>query len=271
MTGLQRLIKCAAIVFAVFLSVSIIGGILGVAGLVGGFFAVNTVSEEMTTYPVTADVRNLSICVGAADLYIKEGDVFSVQSNLEHLKVEQEGDELIIEETREFGVTVNGAVLTIYVPADAVFENVSITTGAGRLTVEQLTSGTLDFELGAGDVSIISLIATKAAEIDGGAGRITIADGSVQNLNLSMGVGQLNLTSALTGVCQLDLGIGQSDITLLGAKDDYKLEIEKGVGTVIVDGETVTNHESSGTGANNVELNGGIGTVSVRFIEAEDE
>lgn len=269
MTPLQKGIKYLAMAFAIFLAVAIIGGVLSVTGLFGGLFAGDAVSEDMKTYSVTSEIHDLNIRINAADLYIKEGDTFLVESNLKHLKVEDKNGILTIEETKSFGGTYNGAVLTVYVPAGTVFDNTNLATGAGRLTVEMLSSGTLDFELGAGDVSVASLIATKSADIEGGAGRITISGGALRDLDLEMGVGQLNLTSALTGDCQLDLGVGESNITLLGSKADYKLELEKGIGSISVDGKAVSNFGSSGNGTNKVEINGGIGAIHVLFQEVE--
>ena len=270
MTTMQKAVKYLAMAFAIFLTVTIIGGILSAAGLLGGLFGGDAVTKDMQTYPVTGEIHDLNIRINAADLYIKEGDAFSIESNLKHLKVEEKGDVLTIEETRKFGGTYNNAVLTIYIPAGTVFDNTNLATGAGRLTIEDLSSGTLDFELGAGEVSITSLIATKSADIGGGAGRITISGGALKDLELEMGVGQLNLTSALTGDCQLDLGIGESNITLIGNKDDYKLELEKGIGSLTVDGKDVSDYGSSGNGMNSVEINGGIGAIHVKFKGSEE-
>ena len=270
MTTLQKVIKYLAIAFAIFLTVTIIGGILSAVGLFGGLFAWDTATEDMKTYTVSTEIHNLDILINAADLYIKEADAFSVESNLKYLKVEEKGDTLIIKETKKFSGTYTDAVLTIYVPAGVVFDNTDLTTGAGRLTVESLSSGTLDFTLGAGDVSIDSLIATKSADIEGGAGRITIAGGALKDLDLEMGVGQLNLTSTLTGACQLDLGVGESNITLVGSKEDYKLDLEKGLGNITVDGKNVSDYGSSGSGANEVEINGGIGSINVRFVDGTE-
>ena len=267
MSELQKVIKYLAMAFALFLALSIIGGILGAVGLIGGLFSNDAVLEDVKTYSVAADIHNLDIEINAADLYIKEGDAFSVESNLKHLEVEEKGDLLTIQETKIFTGTYSGAVLTVYVPAGTVFDSVNITTGASRLTIGNLTSGTLDFELGAGDVSIGSLVATKSADIDGGTGRITITDGALKNLDLDMGMGQLNLTSALTGNCQLDLGVGQSNITLIGSKEDYKLDLEKGLGNITVDGVNVSDYGSSGNGENKVEISGGIGSINVYFNE----
>jgi len=269
MTTLQKVIKYLAIAFAIFLAVGIIGGLLSTVGIFGGLFSGDAVLEDVKTYSVSAEIHNLDIEINAADLYIKEGDAFSVESNLKHLKVEENSGLLTIQETKKFTGTYNGAVLTVYVPAGTVFDNVNLTTGAGRLTIGNLSSGTLDFELGAGDVSVDSLVATKSADIEGGAGRITIVGGALKDLDLDMGVGQLNLTSALTGNCQLDLGVGESNITLLGSKEDYKLDLEKGLGNISVDGVNVSDYGSSGNGTNKVEINGGVGSINVEFKESE--
>ena len=265
MTALQKVIKYLAIAFAIFLTVSIIGGILSAVGLFGGLVSADAVLEDVKTYSVSTQIRNLDIEINAADLFIKEGKAFSVESNLKHLKVEEKDGRLTIQETKKFTGTYNGAVLTVYVPAGIVFDNVNLTTGAGRLTVGTLSSGTLDFELGAGEVSVASLVATKSADIEGGAGRITISGGTLKDLDLKMGVGQLNLTSALTGDCRLDLGVGESNITLTGSKEDYKLDLEKGLGSISVDGVNVSDYGSSGNGTNKVEINGGIGSINVHF------
>ncbi len=265
MTFLQKGIKYLAIAFAVFLTVTIIGGVLGMFGIFGGLFSSDAVSEDKKTYSVSSEIHNLHIAINAADLSVKEGEVFSVESNLKYLTVEEKDGLLIIKETKKFSATYNGAVLTVYVPAGTVFDKVDLTTGAGRLTIEKLCAETLDFELGAGEVSVGSLIATKSVDIEGGAGRITIASGLLKNLDLDMGVGQLNLTAALTGNCTMDMGVGASNITIIGNKTDYKLELEKGIGRITVDGKGVSDYGSSGNGENKVEINGGIGAVNVYF------
>ena len=265
MTILQKVIKYLAIAFAIFLTVSIIGGIFSAVGIFGGLFSNDAVLEEVKTYSLSAEICNLDIEINAADLAIKEGEAFLVESNLKHLKVEERGGLLTIQETKKLTGTYNDAVLTVYVPYGTVFDNVNLTTGAGRLTVGELSSGTLDFEFGAGDVLIDVLTATKAADIEGGAGRITVKNGALKNLDLEMGVGQLNLTSALTGDCQLDLGVGKSNITLYGSKEDYRLDLEKGLGSISVDGVIVSDYGSSGNGMNKVEINGGVGAINVLF------
>ena len=274
MTTLQKVIKYLALAFAIFLPVSIVGGILSAVGLLGSLFSDDDaewgdVIGETKTYTVSSEISDLNIQINAADFYIKEGNSFSVESNLKNLEVDEKNGCLTLKDLTK--IKLNGsnayenAVLTIYVPAGMAFDNVNIKTGAGRFTVDSLSAATIGFELGAGDVTISKLIAEKSANIEGGAGRITISDGAIKNLDLEMGLGQLNLTSALTGDCNLDSGVGEMNVTLLGSKDDYELDIEKGIGNITVDGKNVTDFGSSGNGSNEVDIHGGVGAINVRF------
>ncbi len=270
MTNFQKTVKYIAMGFAIFLTVSIIGGALSMFGLFGGFFGGDTVTEDIKIYTVSSDISSLEIKINAADFQVKQGESFSVESNLKHLTVEDKNGVLTIKETKKFnGSTYTGAVLTLYIPVDTVFEKANITTGAGTLTVDSLSASTMNFELGAGEVTIDTLVAASDIDIDGGAGKITISGGALHNLDLDMGVGQLNLTSALTGESDFDLGVGESNITIIGNKDDYKLDIEKGLGNITVDGTSVSNIKGQGNGNNSIEVSGGIGAINLKFKESE--
>ncbi len=126
-------------------------------------------------------------------------------------------------------------------------------------------SDTMNLELGAGKVAIGTLIAASGVTIDGGAGKITISDGELHNLNLDMGIGQLNLTSALAGDCSFDLGVGESNITVIGDRENYKLSIEKGIGSIKVDGAGVSDLKEQGSNENSIDVSGGIGAVNLKF------
>lgn len=267
MTSFQKIIKYIAIAIAIFLAVSIVGGALSMLGLFGNFFGGDAVTKDATTYDVSSDINTLKVEINAADFQVKQGETFSVESNLKHLTVNDKNGVLTIKETKKFSGKYTNAILILYIPAETKFENVNLTTGAGRLTIDKLSADTLDFELGAGEVFITHLIATLSADIEGGAGKITVSDGTVNNLDLQMGVGQLNLISALTGECELDLGVGESNITVLGNKDDYKLDIEKGIGNITVNGSSISNIKGHGNSKDSIEITGGIGAINVKFEE----
>jgi len=251
--------------FACFLAITIIGSILGVIG----FFFDDSVAKNVKTYEISSQIKSLKIEIGAADFTVKQGEKFSVESNLKHLTVDDENGVLTIKEKRKIGISAKSAVLTLYIPEETVLENAEILTGAGQLTVKSLVADTVNFEFGAGEVVIEKLIAKSKANLVGGAGEVTISDGALHNLKLDMGVGQLNFTSALTGKCELNLGVGEANITLLGKKDDYKLDLEKGVGSMRVDGTNVSSAKGFGNGKNKVSVSGGVGDTSLNFKESD--
>ncbi len=264
MTKLQRTIKYLAMAFAIFLIVSIFSGILSVARLLVGLGNKN-LPEELTTYPVTEEVTSLDLEINAAELVIKTADNFSVESNIKNLSVTQNGGVLLIKEPKNFGVTYKGAVLTICLPENTVFKKADVEAGAGVFTAETLSAEKLYLNLGAGEVQISSLSASKEAVIEGGAGKLTVSGGRLNNADIEMGVGALYLTSELTGESEIDCGVGNVETYLLGEKENYRIELNKGIGKATVDNETVADETVYGNGKNEIEINGGIGEIKVNF------
>ena len=226
----------------------------------------DVVLDEAKTYEITSEIHSLDIRISAADFKIQHGDEISVESNLKYLSVsEKDGVLTIVDEEKNYNDS--DAMLTLYVPNDMVFDEVDITTGAAKMTVGTLSANSLKLKLGAGDVQIESLNASSDADIEGGVGQITIASGTLNDLTLKMGMGELNLSAAVLGESDLKFGVGESNVTLIGSKDDYKVDIEKGLGSITVDGKTVTDYGSSGNGQNHIEIEGGVGTVNLKFQE----
>lgn len=265
MTELQKGIKYAAMAFAILLAVSIIGSIVATVASLAGVFSGDGVADEVTTYSVSGNVESLEIDIRAAELTIREGETFRVESNLKHLKVKEEDGCLKITEKSSGGINYYGAVLTVYLPKGAVLEEAYLSTGAGQLTVERLAAEKLSLDLGAGEVVIRELVAAESCEINGGAGAVTVKNGSLHDLSMDMGVGQLTMTASLTGVSDLDMGVGETELTLLGGKESYRVKINKGVGSAEVDGKSASDGETFGNGENRVTIDGGVGSIEVEF------
>lgn len=226
------------------------------------------VLKETRVYPIGADIHSLDIRIGAADFTIEQADAFSVESNLKYLSVTEKDGVLSIVDEAKKGVEYKEPVLTVYMPTDITYETIAITTGAGKLTADTLATKTLKFRLGAGDTQISNLIVESEADVEGGVGKISIADGRIRDLELEMGVGELNLTAALLGDSDLTFGVGESNVTLLGGKEDYKIDLEKGLGSITVDGKVISDSGQFGNGRNSVEMQGGIGSINLRFQES---
>lgn len=223
------------------------------------------VLDEARDFSVSGEVHSLDIRINAADFKIEYGESFAIESNLKMLSVSTDSGVLKIVDEAKGPVSYTNATLTLVIPEGTVFEDVRIKTGAAKLTASSISSKNLDFDLGAGDVYIGSLLVSAEAEIDGGAGQITVMDGSISNLSLEMGVGELDMRAALLGDSEMEFGVGETSLTLLGGRDNYKVEIKGGIGGIFVDGEKVTDFGVSGVGQNEIEINGGVGEINLFF------
>ena len=227
----------------------------------------NVVFGNSQTYEITSDIHSLDIQINAADFKIEHRDEFSLESNLKYLSVSEKNGVLTITDEAKSSSNYSNAVLTLYVPNGIVFDDVDITTGAAKLTVDTLSTSSLELKLGAGDVRFERLYAPSVADIKGGAGQITIASGTLNDLTLDMGVGELNFSGALLGNSALKFGVGESNLTLIGSKDDYTVDIKKGLGSMSIDGKNVSDFGSSGNGQSHIHIEGGIGAVHIVFQE----
>lgn len=226
----------------------------------------NSVLDQSKTYGLTSNIKSLDIKLGAADFSIEYSDKFSLESNLKHLSVSEKNGVLVVVDETKLSANYENAVFKLYIPKDVVFENVNISTGAAQITSVALSANTLKLKLGAGKVQFASLNASSNVEIKGGTGDITVTSGTLNNLKLSLGVGKLDMTATLLGKNNLKFGVGDSNLTLLGNRADYNLNVEKGIGTININGNDVSDYNSSGKGNNYVSIEGGVGTINVSFL-----
>lgn len=246
MTPFQKTVKYIATALAVFLSIIIISGIVGIIALFAGFSSRDTVADGTKFYAVPKEINSISIEISAANLTIQKGNALSVESNIKKLDVSEKNGTLKIREKQLFGFYRSNAVLTVTVPEDIFIENLSIETGAGNITLEDLNI-------------------TREASVESGIAKISVNGGTYNNLNVDSGIGGFVFNGLVTGECEISSGIGESDITILGKKSDYSLNIEKGIGSITVDGEKISELKTNDGKAGSIEIDGGIGTIDLKF------
>lgn len=272
MTAFQKIIQYLAIALAMLLCVSVIGGI--VAALTGISFILSGEEKEpageMQVYSIEGEIASLSLNLSGAALKIKTADSFSVESNHRYLSVKTENGQLCINETKKpFPFSTKGVTIILSIPKDVVFDNATMDTGAGKVEIEALSADVLKLSLGAGKADIQTLTANSRADIDGGAGAVSIDGGKLCNLNLDMGVGKLTLKSRVEGKSDIDYGVGEANLILIGSKDDYTIELDKGIGEAKLEGESMNDDSVYGSGENRIEIDGGIGALSIHFLQDE--
>ena len=149
MNTFQKVIKYAAIGFAIFLTVTILSGIIGVFSGVVYIFS----GEEVSTVEYSKDFNNverLNINHKVGKLNVRPGSGFKVEaSNVsDRFRAEVVNGTLIIDEPDfmrrflwfNFGTSREKSVITVYVPEDFQAKRIEIDSGAGNVNLENLTT-----------------------------------------------------------------------------------------------------------------------------------
>lgn len=269
MTSVQKVIKYLALAFALFLIFSILSAIMFGVSTLSYIFSSNDseIIEELKDINISGDnISFLDIDIKYANLIIKRGDTLKAETNNKYISCNQEANKLIIKE-KKHSLLFNrdDSNLIIYIPEKFIFDGISIDSGAGKIEIEEIITKILELDLGAGKVIIDSLTVEDSAEIDGGAGEIAILSGNINNLDLNVGVGKFTLTSKLTGNSKIDAGVGKLDIILFGTIDDYRIRVDKGIGSAKLGNDDMKSGNIYGSGVNIIDIDGGIGSIDIKI------
>lgn len=265
----QKIIKYLAIAFALFLTFSIISIISYGVSFIGNLFDSDkdSITEKLNDLDINDNTLLLDINTSSSNITIKSGDVLKAETNNKYINSKQDNNKLYITEKKHNILRDNESEIIIYIPDDFIFDGVSIETGAGKVNIETLYTKKLYLNLGAGKVEINDLNVLEKAKVDGGAGEIVINAININNLDLDMGIGKFMLIGQLFGKTEIDQGIGTVDLNLLGNKDDYQIHLDKGLGSVKIDGNNINNDETLGNGNNKIDIDGGIGSIEINFTK----
>lgn len=275
MTTAQKVIKYIAAVFAVYLIITIISAILN-----GGYALLNTFGlihkkENMATEDLKVisseikEVSTLQIDLAFTNLYIKIGNDFKVETNNSKITFANDnGNVKIKEENLNWLNDNNESNLIIYIPEDMIaIDETEIETGAGKINIEKLNTQSLYLELGAGDVHIENVVATVETKVDGGVGKTELKSCEINNLKANLGMGEFVFSGKLTGKSEIDSGVGAIRIKLMDDKKNYTINVSKGLGNAILDGQKLETDRVYGTGENYLDIDGGVGEIKIDFKE----
>lgn len=207
------------------------------------------------------NVNDLDVDVWAGELEVKtdtdlSGEIVIETVNVSEklcLKCYMDGNELKMESRKKvLGINKGKAgKITIRMPAGIRFTEASLGLSAGRLYVEDIAADELSIDVGAGEGTVDSF---KAYEAD-----------------LECGAGTLIAAGAAEAEVDIGCGVGEIIYTAQGKESDYNYNIDCGVGEIICGTNSYTGLGRSKTvdhhGSKNMDLECGIGTVTVNFSE----
>lgn len=265
-------IKAFAIALAAMIILALFTGVCTGFSVMGWIFGEDAgSSQNWTSEDYKKDVTELEISVKATSLKIrqsKDEETVRVETNNEYVSswTDQNGLHVIEKSHGVFGLGGTGEVV-IYVREGYVFDEVEVSVGAGTLEVANLETKKLKLDLGAGKSEIRKLKVYDEVKIDGGAGSLSIENGEAKDARISIGAGKADLKLKLEGENKIECGVGKLDLELLWQKDGYRLEIDKGLGSVKLDGQNMSDGDRMGDGKVRVDIKSGVGAVDIKLGE----
>lgn len=261
----QKIIKYLAIILAISLIFNIISiSVYGIISITNLFDNKEITSIKGEATNIKENIKDIYIDVANTKIIIEESANFKLETNNEYITIRENNNKLSITEKKRSIFKYNeDTELIIYIPRSNIFNNVFIETGAGEVHIDKLNTQNLELELGAGKVNINNLKVTYNTNIDGGAGEIVIKNSNLNNIDLDMGVGKIKLNASLTGNADIDAGVGGIELDLIDSLDNYKIKVDKGLGNVTLNEETINSNTYYGTGLNNIDIDGGVGTINI--------
>ena len=275
MTTTQKIIKYLAIAFALFLVISIFSIIFGLSREI--ISSINSdkkdskLLEEYTT--ISNNVNNIEsfkIDISNDDIEIKEGEKFEVKTNDPDVKFYHENSKVKIKTDKTFSWHLSNSsrgTIIIYLPNESNISELDLNLGAGKIDIDKIFVEILLMDLGAGTMTAKEINVYEKATINGGAGNINIYSGTINNLNLKLGAGNASIESDLTGSNTLTTGVGKLNLGLSRSKDNYKFDISKGLGNIILNDFEVSEDILIGDGETKIKISGAVGNIIINTAE----
>lgn len=162
--------------------------------------------------------------------------------------------------------------VTITLPEDIFFEEVSIYLAAGRMDADKLAAKDMSLKVEAGSLKVFHLEAEDSLTLENGAGEIKLYDVDASNLTVNQGVGAIDITGDITGNNNIRGGVGEIKLSLTNrGKVDFNYKVKGGIGEVkigdmVLHGDT-TNMSFDRDSADYFEIDCGIGRVELNVGE----
>lgn len=208
----------------------------------------------------------------AMKIRVSEDDCFRVEADgMRKFQGYVEAGTLVIRGTSKVNSNSEGNLggsICLYVPAEYSFDKVSLDLGAGSLNVEELQTGSLEANVGAGKMAFEKLNADQAT-LDCGAGQITVEEFNSRVTEVSVGMGSVRLTGDVTERLTGDCAMGELKLTLAGAQGDFNYDLSCGMGEMKVGDDSyngmANEKQINNQAAKDMELNCAMGSVVVEF------
>ncbi|MGN1352970.1 MAG: DUF4097 family beta strand repeat-containing protein [Bacilli bacterium] len=260
----NRIIKTFAFILAAIVIISMLGGIYALCITVFDLFQSNQIENQIQYDSL---MSSLDIDLKTANLEIKLGDKLLVSTTNKYVTTYQNNNNIVIKEKKHSLLSKDNNKVIITVPDNFLLDIVEIDITSGSIKIDKLETKRLNLDLGSGTTKINNLLVTDKTKIDCGSGKFLLNNGNLSNLNLDTGLGDTILNAKIIGNSNIETDIGKLELNLIGSLNDYELTIDKGVGSIKLNNESLKDKSVVGTGNNYLLIEGGIGLTSITTSE----
>lgn len=213
-------------------------------------------------------IVSLKIDISSTNLIIQSGNEFKVETNNTRISFNNNNGSIKIIEKSGSSFYNAYSDLIVYIPDDiTIIDEINIESGAGKVNIESLNARDLYLKIGSGDSHIENVKITQEAEIIGGIGKTEFKSCEINNLVGSFGVGKFTFSGKMIGRSEIDSGIGAIDLYLIGNEQEYSIDVSKGIGNIIFNGNKIYKDGKYGNGANSLDIDGGSGEIKINFTQ----
>lgn len=260
----NRIIKTFAFILAAIVIISMLGGIYALCITVFDLFQSNQIENQIQYDSL---MSSLDIDLKTANLEIKLGDKLLVSTTNKYVTTYQNNNNIVIQEKKHSLLSKDNNKVIITVPDNFLLDIVEIDITSGSIKIDKLETKRLNLDLGSGTTKINNLLVTDKTKIDCGSGKFLLNNGNLSNLNLDTGLGDTILNTKIIGNSNIETDIGKLELNLIGSLNDYELTIDKGVGSIKLNNESLKDKSVVGAGNSYLLIEGGIGLTSITTSE----
>lgn len=280
MTGLQKFIKYTAIIFGIYLSITIVIVLLSLAGAFTGIpeKEVENLIKDSTEYKSEdiskefENIKSLEVDLETMDLVIRNGDKIKVEGNNipDKMKINQEGEKLKISDEEISSSYSEDNTITIYLPENQKLDNINLEIKYSTVDIEKINVSNLKLDFESNYCEFQEIVADNI-EIDNDHADLDIYDGQTTNFKMDSESGYQNIVLKITGTGNVEVENSDTNITLLGKQEDYQINNKNRLGTTYIGDETISNNQTIGSGNGKINLDIKSSDIYIEFEEITNE
>ena len=291
MTGFQKFIKYAAIAFGIYLSITIVLVLLGIARTFVGVSHIGNErfeqrmeegkeneqdsvienTEESSTPNFSKSYENiqkLEIDLENVNLEIKKGDSFKIEGiNLsDRIQIQENGNNIKIDDDHiPSGYINENTKLVVYMPESQKLNEIDIEVQYASVNIENIYATKFSLDLQNNTCKINQLTADYV-EINNESADMDISTGEANRFQLEADLGDENVAIKVLENAEIDLEHANAEIKLIGSQEDYQIMHKKQEGRTSIAGQEISSeNETIGNGNAKIILETKYTNTNVNF------